>query len=125
MVLELKKFVVGPLRTNVYLLINELSEGILIDAGPGSFYRVLYLVDRGLVRLRYILLTHAHFDHASDAQYIKEVTGAKIVMHIADKEVFINSSYMAHYFGVRWNDPEVDIYILDAVSYTHLTLPTN
>jgi len=112
-VLELKKFVVGPLRTNVYLLINELSEGILVDAGPGSFYRVLYLIDRGLIKLRYILLTHAHFDHASDAQYIKEVTDAKIVMHIADKEMFINSSYVAHRFGVKWIDPEIDIYILN------------
>lgn len=109
--LFLRKFVVGPLDTNVYVVTNVMGEGILIDAGPGALERILYLVDRGLVHLKYVLLTHGHFDHVSDAEFIKEATGAKVIMHTADKEILQYSESLSKYYRIKWKDPELDIHL--------------
>jgi len=107
--LKLTKFVVGPLRTNVYLIELQEPRIILIDAGPGSFEKVIYYIDRYGQRLTYILLTHAHFDHISDAQFIREVTGAKIVMHSRDLELIELAESTSRIFGVRWKTMDIDL----------------
>ena len=37
--------------------------------------------------IQLIILTHGHFDHAGAAKELKEITGAKIVMHHLDKDI--------------------------------------
>jgi len=106
---ELIKLVVGPLRTNTYLLNLQETHSILIDAGPGSFDRVIYYLDRYNVKLKYVLLTHAHFDHISDVQFIKEVTGAKVIMHHKDLELIEFAERISQTFRIRWKLPDIDI----------------
>jgi hydroxyacylglutathione hydrolase len=58
--MEIKRFVVGPLFTNCYLVLDE-GEAALIDPGGTSAALELALSQ---AKVRYILLTHGHFDHA-------------------------------------------------------------
>jgi glyoxylase-like metal-dependent hydrolase (beta-lactamase superfamily II) len=37
--------------------------------------------------IRLIIFSHEHFDHVGAAKELKEVTGAKIVLHQADKDM--------------------------------------
>ncbi|RLG86182.1 MAG: MBL fold metallo-hydrolase, partial [Thermoprotei archaeon] len=78
--LTVKKYVLGPLETNSYLVIGPKGNALLVDAPPGALTIALYLVDRNIVNLTHILITHAHFDHVADAEPIKEASGAKLVM---------------------------------------------
>jgi ribonuclease/clavin/mitogillin len=77
-------FYIGPLAPNVYLIADG-DEGALVDSGfadqESLQARIQYL--RGLpgLRLRYILLTHHHFDHASGAARLAEATGAQVRLH--------------------------------------------
>lgn len=82
--MEIKRFVVGPLFTNAYLLVDG-EEAALID--PGSTSAELELALSG-VSLRYIFLTHGHFDHADYAEIFRARTGAALLYHPQEKTVF-------------------------------------
>jgi len=82
--MEIKRFVVGPLFTNAYLL-SDGDEAALIDPGGSSPELELALIT---VRLKYILLTHGHFDHADYAEALRARTGALILYHPEEKTTF-------------------------------------
>jgi glyoxylase-like metal-dependent hydrolase (beta-lactamase superfamily II) len=44
------------------------------------------------LRLRYIVITHHHFDHASGAHKLREATGARIVMHRDEASLLARSA---------------------------------
>lgn len=78
---EIKKFVLGALENNVYLLIKE-KDAVLIDCKqPAVILR--YLEKNGL-KLKMILLTHGHFDHVHGLEEIKEKTGAEVLVNKKD-----------------------------------------
>ena len=59
--LKIKKFVLGIMSTNCYLIENG-QHSIVIDPGDQEDLIIDYLVQNNL-KLKVILLTHAHFDH--------------------------------------------------------------
>jgi glyoxylase-like metal-dependent hydrolase (beta-lactamase superfamily II) len=73
-----------PYPPNVHLIVDG-DEGALIDAGfpdeqsIGARLEALRAFPN--LRLRYIVITHHHFDHASGAPKLRDATGARIVMH--------------------------------------------
>lgn len=83
--MRIERFVVGPLRTNCYLL-EEGGEAVVID--PGAITPELMAALKGK-RTRYILLTHGHFDHAEGAPSLRERTGAALLYHAAERASFL------------------------------------
>ncbi|MEO8458761.1 MAG: MBL fold metallo-hydrolase [Chloroflexota bacterium] len=77
-------FYTGPQSPNVFL-IRDGDEGALIDSGfgdePTIKARVDFLKDHADVRIRYIILTHHHFDHAGGAAQLRTATNAEIMLH--------------------------------------------
>ena len=73
-----------PYPPNVHLVVDG-GEGALIDAGFADDQSITSRLEalRGFagLKLRYIVITHHHFDHASGAHKLREATGARIVMH--------------------------------------------
>ena len=73
-----------PYPPNVHLVVDG-EEGALIDAGFSDDQSINSRLEalRGFagLRLRYIVITHHHFDHSSGAHRLREETGARIVMH--------------------------------------------
>ncbi len=72
--------------TQVYLL--PAKEGfLLIDSGPSEkgekFLRFIKARRINLRSIKYILLTHHHEDHAGAAAFLRELTGAKLIVHRA------------------------------------------
>lgn len=61
--LEIKSYVLGPVQTNCYIVVNtETKECIVIDPATCSQSFVSDMKAQGLTP-KAILLTHAHFDH--------------------------------------------------------------
>lgn len=79
--LRVKCLELGPIATNCYIVSDERNRAFLIDAGY-EYERVLAAVD-GL-EVSHILLTHAHFDHIGGVQFVKEATGAQVLIHEAE-----------------------------------------
>ena len=110
----LKKFVELPLENNNYLLIDETSkEAALIDA---SHYDEKILEELKLhnAKLKYILLTHAHFDHILGVEKLAKATGAKVVLHPDDKKLLKDLNTYTYMVGMPSADiPHIDIFIND------------
>jgi glyoxylase-like metal-dependent hydrolase (beta-lactamase superfamily II) len=71
-----------------YLIQSECT--ILVDGGsPNKIEEFMEAMERIPVEpedIQLIILTHGHFDHIGSAKEVKEVTGAKIVMHQLDRD---------------------------------------
>jgi len=76
-------------HVNTYLILNG-SDSALVDTGNknhGDFI-LQKLKQHGLqpTDIKLIILTHTHFDHAGNAAWLKEKTGAELIVHEAEKE---------------------------------------
>ena len=65
----------GP-GTNTYLVGTE--ELAVIDPGPGDAAHIKAIVAAGAGRIRWILCSHTHMDHASGVASLRKATGARV-----------------------------------------------
>ncbi len=82
----LKTFVEGPIDANNYLIIDErTNDAVLIDCSSARPEFINAIKDSG-VNLKYILLTHGHFDHLLGVDKFKEVFGVDTYVAQDDME---------------------------------------
>ncbi|MDP6101857.1 MAG: MBL fold metallo-hydrolase [Dehalococcoidia bacterium] len=78
----------GVTGSNVVLLADE--QMVVVDTGlPGNGDTIVaYIkkIGRSASDLRWILLTHFHFDHSGSAAELHDLTGAQIVTHKAETQ---------------------------------------
>jgi glyoxylase-like metal-dependent hydrolase (beta-lactamase superfamily II) len=60
---------------------------------------MLRYLEKHQLHLRYILLTHGHFDHIWGVDQLQKATGCKVVCHAADEELLKNPSLASSSFG--------------------------
>lgn len=77
-----QKLVLGDLATNTYILTDEES-GVSAVVDPAIDSDELFASIENK-NVKYILLTHGHFDHIGGAKALKEKTGAQVVIHSED-----------------------------------------
>lgn len=68
---------------NYLLVCEETHEAALIDADM-DVERVLAALQAEGAVMKYILLTHGHFDHVASSDLLREKTGAKTAIHQLD-----------------------------------------
>jgi hydroxyacylglutathione hydrolase len=75
---------VGPFAENSYFLVDEPSrEAVAVDPGDEP-ERLLEIVKRHDLRVKWILNTHGHLDHVGAVAALQEATGAPFRIHEAD-----------------------------------------
>jgi hydroxyacylglutathione hydrolase len=110
--------VVGPLQCNCSILGDEKTrEAIVIDPGD-EVERILEVLKRHKLKVKYILNTHAHFDHVGNCCELKEATGAEIWLHRADLPIYESAPQQAELFAGYGVEPirlcPVDRFVKDA-----------
>ena len=91
---------VGLIQTNCYIVgCEETKEGAVIDPG-GHPERILAEVERHGLAIKYVLDTHAHFDHTDANGAIVQATRASLALHPEDRPL-LKSSGGAALFGMR------------------------
>lgn len=110
----LKQFRLGPLEDNNYLLIDDKSEGtkeaVLIDCTENSKAIDKALQEYG-AELKYILLTHGHFDHVLGVNGFKKKYNCKVLVHKAD-EFMLNSTpdeYINENDVIKFGENEIKV----------------
>lgn len=74
----------GILSTNFYVITDEKT-GISAAVDPGAEYSELEKIVEGK-NIRYILITHGHYDHVFGTAELKRRTGAQIVIGKEDAD---------------------------------------
>lgn len=99
----LKTFTVGDMGNNNYLLIDN-GEAVLIDC-TAVIPELEAVLKENNAELKYILLTHAHFDHIGGVVATQKKFGAKVAIHIDDKENLETTNQFMKMVGL----PEIDV----------------
>lgn len=106
----IKNLVVGPLESNCFIIANELTkEAMVVDPGdePG---RIMEFIRDNHLDIKYIVCTHAHFDHVGAVADIKKETGARIVVHGDELELYHGARDQAVFWGYELDSlPEPDM----------------
>ena len=80
----IKTFIEPPIENNNYLVIDEESkEAVLIDCSSADDDILIELKKHGAT-LKYVLLTHGHFDHIGGLNELSE--GVQVLMHQLDMD---------------------------------------
>lgn len=75
----------GIYAANCYLVYDEQTkEGIVIDPGGDADDIISKIEELGL-KIKYIVLTHAHGDHIAGVEELKSYTKAKVAIHKDDE----------------------------------------
>ncbi len=97
----LESFPVGPLACNCTILGDEgAREAIVIDPGDDVAHIHHRITELGL-KLKQILVTHAHIDHIGGALKLKRLTGAPIYLNESDLPLLKMMAAQAAWLGVR------------------------
>jgi len=108
--MKIQTFEAGPLGANNYLLTDD-NEAVLIDCSEVKAEILEELKDKSL---KYILLTHGHFDHVLGVNGMREQTGAKVLVHKNDIPRMEESAHIMQTFGVSGVEtPQADEFLND------------
>lgn len=107
----------GPLNVNTYFLVNEeTKEAVIVDGGEN--YKKVKQVENQLgVKIKAVLLTHAHFDHAGNAKKLQD-DGAKIYIGKLDAPKLLDGGNLAHHFGRKFDYLTADKTLVDGEEFT-------
>lgn len=107
-----KSLVVGPLENNCFIIADEnTKEGLVVDPGDEPD-RILDLINKNSFNIKYIVCTHAHFDHVGAVPDLKKETGAKLVIHRDELEIYKSTKDQAAIWGYELDPlPEPDMFV--------------
>lgn len=110
----IKQYTLGPIENNNYLVVDETTkDAALIDA-TGMSDELVKDVENLNCNVRYILLTHGHFDHITGVQELKEYFGAKVLMNELDMDWVKNINLVLPQFDISPVEiPVIDEFIND------------
>lgn len=90
MKIEVKKFVVGPLSTNCYILYETSSRyAVMIDPGAED-PKIEKFIEEEKITLMAILLTHGHFDHIMGVDYYSKKFSIPVYIHEFDYPMLLD-----------------------------------
>lgn len=110
--LQIQGFVCNFASENTYILYNEHQNAWLIDPGNSNEQETRaienFISEKGL-KVRKILLTHAHIDHVMGLQWAFDTFKVPVVMHQEDKEVLDMFQISGMRFGMNLNHIQADL----------------
>lgn len=89
----------GPLDNNTYLIVcTATRQTAVVDVGfePESAIDAVRAAD---LEVRYLLNTHAHYDHAAGMRAVQEAVGGEYWLHPADRPLLERLSEQGAAFG--------------------------
>jgi glyoxylase-like metal-dependent hydrolase (beta-lactamase superfamily II) len=101
---------VGLLRCNCSIFGDEQSrEAIVIDPGD-EIEKIEQVLRKHGLKVKGIVITHAHIDHIGGAYKLRERTGAPVYMNLNDLDLYDNMPLQAAWLGIETPEQtEIDV----------------
>ena len=101
---------VGMLQCNCSIFGDEISrEAIVIDPGD-NVVQILAVLEKHVLKVKAIVITHAHIDHIGGAAKLKAATGAPVYMNENDQELYDHLDMQAGWLGMKTpSRTEIDV----------------
>ncbi len=107
------RLVVGPLSTNSYIIYSRISlEALLVDPG-GDHEKIVNVIKRLGVKIRYIIVTHGHFDHVLAVPRVLGYTKALFAIHEDDEQILEQAGIYCRIYDNSWSLPRIDKYLTE------------
>jgi glyoxylase-like metal-dependent hydrolase (beta-lactamase superfamily II) len=112
--MKIEQMKVGFMDVFCYLVWCAGTREALVIDPAGDEDRVVESIQQKELDLKYIVNTHGHADHSCGNARVKELTGARIVMHELDDKLFNSQEgrEMARMWGFK-TSPKADIHVKD------------
>jgi hydroxyacylglutathione hydrolase len=92
---------VGPLQCNCSIVGDEIThEAMVIDPGD-EIEDILALVQKHMLQVKQIVITHAHIDHVGGAMKLRAATGAPILLNQNDYALLKMLDVQAAWLGMK------------------------
>lgn len=105
------KLVVGELQENCFILFDENKDAFIVDPGASS-ENIIEEIEKNDLNIKYILLTHGHFDHVGAVAALKKRFKAPIYLHKNDRNFLENPKEVRESaFGLQIEASNVDIFV--------------
>ena len=102
--MNIKAFQVNPLGVNCYVA-SDNGEAAIIDCGcfeEREWNRIKDYIEAEHLTLKYVLLTHAHFDHVYGLRFVERDFGLHPLLHSMDAEQYTSAlDMLVQFMGVR------------------------
>lgn len=76
-----KMLSLGDMDNNCYILGDDKSKHALLIDAPAEAGAILDILEAEGLKLKFILLTHSHYDHIRALDELCESTGAEVMLH--------------------------------------------
>ncbi|MCH5329441.1 MAG: MBL fold metallo-hydrolase [Alistipes sp.] len=127
--MKIHRFVFNPLQENTYILWDDTSECVTVDAGNLSAREDRALSDfieaQGLKPVAAVN-THGHFDHLAGASYVCATYGVPFAMSSKDAFLLAAASQTARMYGVETGETpskiDIDLDASDSFTFGNTTL---
>lgn len=99
--MKVVRIAAGPLDTNCYIVIDEETKEIAIIDPGGDEDKLISVLEKDRAKVKYILLTHGHFDHTGAAMALKNKYKVPVfiakedyeLIHYKESELFYMEAY--------------------------------
>jgi len=111
--MEIKKIIAGVYGVNCYILFDELSkETAVIDPG-GDEQEIIKEIDKLSGKIKYIILTHGHFDHTGGVYGLVKKYDAKLLINKKDEDLVFGKEKIYGPYSQDGSLIKADFYVKD------------
>ena len=98
--MTIETIIVGPIQVNCFIITcTKTLQTAIVDPGDDAD-NILKVVQSNSLNVKYILLTHGHFDHIGAVSPVKSATNAHVLMHKSDEFLIQSAPMQARAFGM-------------------------
>ena len=101
--MTIKTFIFNPFQENTYLVYDETTEAVIIDAGclfDVENQQLKCFIEENNLTLKHVLNTHLHLDHQFGNKFLFDTYGIAPEAGIADEFLIKNFAQQAKMFGL-------------------------